>query len=551
MERSYPEESNLDQFARILRSLVAVLGKGLTFRASGKGSFSNLSEDDDLFFLFDREVTLTTEPSPVECRISDLYHLMNLCSISELTFAKDSDVRIWGLSAEEYQRLAPVTWPAVGEIFSSRTLPGMSESSLPTIGDGTRAEPVYTNDGAYGLRFQGTKNFSLQFSNVGFHQYAHGDELLQYLQIFKEISLHPGQTLTIEDSRIYLSRAAHPLLGDMISLPAFALNQMLVHAGMDFEWVSSDEMSIHWKCQRTQLSICPRHPLILRPLVAPQIRTTLELLGHALIHTGRGREFVPVRGGQQIHLFELTGDEMLFFQAECKKGQFRNLFPRQNPTGFVWSLRIHKGFQCRDLVCVRDVDQKRFPFLALIPDVDGGLELALERATGEELIANLVRESHPGLLQELHDFDPAALNFLLFRALMYYCCDDFRFYRTDELPDFFSEDTPEKILSLLKNETFTAQCKKVRKNPEHQALMRRIWLESTAAEFDSFDKTKLPESLQIVFKMVSAIANVGTQKAPLFLTRDLPNFLTKNPVSAAATAVSKATAADDSKDSKK
>ncbi len=545
-EAPYSKTSPLLQILEILRGLVAPLGKGLAFPLAKGATYScsNLPEHEELFFSLDRDVILTVDSSVINCRISDLCYLMNLCSLSRLTFAKDQEIRIWGLSEEECRNATHFS--KISRIFYSRALPGMDSEFSPTTGKATKIEPIYTDGGAYGLRLQGTGSFPLGFSGVRFHQYAPVDELLEYLAMFGEISLHANQGLTIVDDRNDLCRKAYPLLGEKLPFSTFVLDQALVHAGMAFEWISSDKASIQASAEGAQVFIRSTHPLILRPGIPEEIITTLELLSYALLSTNGGRESLVLRGGQQLHLFGLTQAEQMFFEEQCKRNQCRNLFP--HPVGFVWSIRSSKEVTCAHQIYFRPSDTKEFPFLAIIPAEDEPqLELRLERATGEELVADLVAESHPQFLQELHSLGTAAMNFLVFRVLVHYCCFDFRFYRKQELPDLFSADTQEKILLLLRDETWTAEFAKIRNNLQLHNLMQKIWLEITAAEFDLLDKTQLPRSLQVIFQKISTLSSEESRAAPL-LTRDLPNFLTKKTVPAAA---DKATAVHDSKDSKK
>jgi hypothetical protein len=547
MENHYPKESSLDQLIIVLRNLLAPLGKGLGFHVPSpfKGAWSDLWKDNDLYFLFDRDVTLTVAPTVVECRISDLFRLMNHCSISELAFTAGQDIRIWGLSADEYRQLDPISFSKMGQLFCSRSLPGMNGFS-PVVGEEAFVSTIHTDDGAYGLRVWGGKEFPLRFSKGNFRHFENADELLRYLDMFGEISLEAGQTLTVEDDRVCLSRGVYS------SERFFILDQFLVQRGMLFEHAYTKEAaSITWSSpSATAFSIRCDCRWILRPVRATQMNTTLEILSHALRHTERGYNSLSLEGGQSLHLFGLTEAEMDFFGTQCKADNLRNLFPTQNPTGFVWSIRSSK-FQWDDGGYLeRTSDSKKFDYLKITPAANGSrFELALERATGEELIANLVKDSHPQFLAELHDMDPAAMKLLLFRALLYYCCDDFRFYRSDELPDFFSQGTAAKIAAFLQDREFTAQRKKVVENPQYQEMMRKACLENTAAEFDQLDRTKFPPCIQYIFKTISLIADVGTQRVPLFLSRDLPNFLAKNPLPKAAD--KPASAAVDSKDPKK
>jgi len=556
MKKAFQEEG-LSRILDILRRALSVLGKGLklfvsTTTASYEANCST-EDDEDVYFVCDREVTLKSVRSPVHFRMSDVFRLMHACPIPEVAFAADQEVIAWGISDQEVTEFAEdVRLKRLSDLpkrlVKRRVLPG---SGISCEANGSMCLETTSDNLMNGIRFHSGSGNILSFRVGSSHSFSDVREFLDYLDIFGEIFLQKGQKLEIQVSkkRLMLCQQAHDIYGEICNIPwaDAILDQLLLHVGKGFDrisWAGETSLGLDYVSSTSTLTITAVNPLVLKPSVV-LVCTTLGLLKHTLMDANTVS--LCLQGNRTLVLVGLTESEIQYFNEGIDNQRYRNLFPRQNPTGFVWSIDFEKGF--RRGIC--DIsDASKGSWLKITPrENEPNFQLILDRATGEELIANLVRRANPQFLAELHDLDSRAISFLLFQALFYYCCEDFPFYRTHELPDFFAGGTAEQITRLLQDDEFIRARDATYQQREDYDFLAALLCKKTAEEFEKIDWTKCSKSLQVIFKKISQVANVGTQRAPLFLTTDLPNFLAKNPLPKTA---DKATAAaDDSKDSKK
>jgi hypothetical protein len=85
---------------------------------------------------------------------------------------------------------------------------------------------------------------------------------------------------------------------------------------------------------------------------------------------------------------------------------------------------------------------------------------------------------------------------MLFKALFYHCCDDFRHFRTDELPGFFKKSIQDALRDLLKNNAdFTESLRLVLGSSEMHQQLSTI-LRSSPEEFSQLNFEKFPVPLK-------------------------------------------------------
>ncbi|HEY4254915.1 MAG TPA: hypothetical protein VGM34_01040 [Chlamydiales bacterium] len=530
-EAPYPSTNPIADLCRFLSGLVAPLARRISCYAVGVPLILRLpSSRNDCFVQGEKDIVFKAEKTPIEFRLSDLFRLMVICSIPQVTFTPDQEVvRIWGFSAQEAATMSNQGT----QVLNSRCLPGMSFSHSLKTAEGS-LKVVEALGGSFHALQSTNRRGPLTFSITSLHRHETIRSFLQYLDIFGEISLQPNQTLSVTDEMIpdfykmyreYFAQLA------LVIPQYFMFNQLIIHTGNEFQWEGQikgkkEEAVFQWDTASGMISVTPsENPLVLKQVRSPVLSTTLEVLGSMLIRGNRNH--LSLKPGQELRLFGLSKEECDFSTRESR---LRNLFPRQNPTGFVWSIDCRANFDWQEESIDQNSSENIASFLSLTPHAGSSFQLSLKRANGEELIANLLLNASPLFIQALHDMESSAIEFLLFRALMYYCCEDFRYYRVNEAPDFFSEGTVEQIKKLLKDQPFADAREQVLENPEWQDQLAITCLESSAEEFTNLDRTKLPKPLQLIFKKVSEISSSGVQRNPLFLSRDLVNYLKNNPL---------------------
>lgn len=162
------------------------------------------------------------------------------------------------------------------------------------------------------------------------------------------------------------------------------------------------------------------------------------------------------------------------------------------------------------------------------------LVLSLEPLNGMEVVTNIIKHSHSGLKTALLDCEVSAYNLLLIRTLFHYSSMDFELF---PVPSFFKEETQEKLFALQFDSNFMDALHEIETSLSYQKHLDYL-LNLSPEEFDSINRSHLPQPTQIVLNTLSGLASEEMQGGEF-----LPKYVSQIMAQLAIEAESEAAAA--------
>jgi hypothetical protein len=502
----------------ILDQMLLPLAKSITLYASEGGSME-YSASDQFKLVCSKAVTFKATKGPFHTRLTDLFKLMIASSITEVEFDPNQKLMIHGLTQTEWEFVAPNEVSA-GKMVRLRTPSGYRVKVHGDRDDGDGEDYIHEKgkiiSGTTEKKYFGIRSISskwrltlckqVSFSSIG--------EFSDYMRTNGELKVPPNQVFRITDTNFSRIQKAHSKFRTM-HFGVFALNQILLPLGKRVVIVRIPEgrkSIINWKYHSENtdyLEISCEDGFILRTEFG-DLAADLTNLGQMLI-TSRCTS-LELQPEQNLVLYGLTKDQIRRFDAwkssDLSVEGFGRLFQPFNPIGFLWSISFNKDLSAHygtlnyeNAECVVISSNEKF-------------QLKLERAKGEFVAINLLNHSSPELLQGILEADSNAFIFILFRALHYYCCDEFHLFGSlEKLPDCFKETTLRLLSDLLtNNREFYVSYRLVLDDPEMMLKQMDGILNLTHEEFSTLDhstfpppvKTILSELMKLVYEELSS-----------------------------------------------
>jgi len=500
----------------ILHKMVLPLAKTIEIQFSDHGKL-RFDIGDNFYLSFSKRVTLKVQKGPIRARLTDLFKLMIASSISKMEFVPNQDLIVLGITEKEW-KLEATVGATIDKILSPR-VPAGFKAIIEFKGKGDNCQ-VSNGWFTYGSAVQqrsftirSSYKWNLTLSESGQFLFSM-DGFRRRMKIKDELMVPANQILRIQDEA-FLS--LHDQYSDATftasNFAQFALNQIFLPLGRTVEIVEHGTNGYELKWGDDFLEISAVDGFTLKTQFG-HLWTKLTDLGRFLISNHVSS--LVLHPQQRLYIHSLTEAQkkqlatwVTSTDLETVKTGFEGFFMPYNPIGFIWQLKWIKDFD-KALV----IREKDTPPLALMLRSSERLELNLERASGEWLVLNLINNSSSELLQSILEADEKAFIYILFKAMFYYCCDDFRHFRKDELPGFFKETTQLKLLDLLKNNLdFTESLRLVIGSEEMYSRLSKL-LRSSPEEFDKLHLETLPAPLQTLMRVVMKLVYEELQGSP-------------------------------------
>ena len=319
-----------------------------------------------------------------------------------------------------------------------------------------------------------------------------------------EIIIPPNQVLTIEDPMIddFLCEY-EKFFDEIVSETQFILCKMFLLEGKTVEIVDGGkgwDRSFNFMSEKaTSIEISSPEGLTLR-LQEGVIYADINDLGSLLVR--RNLEHFRLAPNQKLVIYNIPEEEIISLikaRGEETIDKLMSIFFERSPLGFGWSIHSEPPpfeLNLRDVALRGTSDKTLYAFEIRS---EKALFFSLIRASGEGFILNLLRDSPKSLLQSLEERDDKAFTLVLFKTLYYFCCQDFRYYKREQLPTYFKDTTCAEIISIVKNEDFSMAIRLLNTNEQASFQMKTI-LEGTPEEFSQLKIDELPFELQILMK---------------------------------------------------
>ncbi|MFI5334779.1 MAG: hypothetical protein ACHQT8_06440 [Chlamydiales bacterium] len=265
------------------------------------------------------------------------------------------------------------------------------------------------------------------------------------------------------------------------------------------------------------------------------------------------RSSLCLPNNQSFMIYDLDADELKMLKEKGDKElKLSVILARRNPLGFCWSLSDNWQtlyFNVIEAIGTNPGEPLPVLEIKILPKASGAsCGLALARPDGKMFIANIVNQSHPKLRQGLREMEPKAMTFLLLRAFAYYLCKDFRFFRSDEFPDFFRGEvreaeeifdqeindyvqvvrvvepsTVDKLQEKMNDPNLSQAIKEINASQELVNKLNAILEKTSPEEFDQ-ERDKLPKPIRLLLQVIGDLVFRELRKSPLLLNH-LPAFL--------------------------
>ena len=477
----------------VLNQLTHPVAKIVSFTTGGKVSV-DYGLDPDLSLKFSERVKLEAKRERIYTWLTDFFHTMVAYGIPSVTFAPKQELTVLGLSEEECTLEQPPE-NTVLKVFEFNNPPGFNSRITFMKGDfkiangwghyaGSSDQRTFTLSAPHGMTISLVDSFTF-FSIRGFRN---------LLALKGEIKIPANQVLKIKDPLISRLLDLYKTKFEGAVQPAvFFLSQMVLPLGKTIN-LSSEAAEMNLDVDGDQLELKCEKEVSLK-VVTGQLVTDLKDLGECLIADHRSA--ITLQPDQVLLIYDLDVKELEGWvnstDITIVKPAVCRFLAKRHPVGFTWSLGFNTTLAYHHAVVNNNEEQ---PLHALKLHSPHPITLSLQRAPGDWLVLNILNSSSPEVLQALQEGDTNAFIFILFKALFYYCCDDFRHFRTDELPEFFKETTQAQIVNLLKEDaSFANAIRLVVQNEELSSQLSTI-LKSTPDQFMDIDKQTLPGPLK-------------------------------------------------------
>lgn len=456
--------------------------------------------------------TVSVKSERIYTYLSDLLEGMVAASIQKVVFSPGQHLTILGVTKKEsaldsiessIQRVFGWRVPA-GFTTSIKFAGEVSVSNGTTIYADPKPQRSFSISSAEGWEISLKEKQNFTYSAFG---------LRQRFKTKPELTVPKGAVLRIEDDQLSLWQDQFSQLVFNDPYPIFALNQIFLPLGKEIRCVASldAKWGINW------LEITSEETFTLT-IAHSSIAAHIHTLGQSLIDDRRS--YLPLQPNQSLILYGMTKEEFeqtkQHFSADQLEMGLSSLLIKHLPLGFFWdfwpkNLKV-SVFSSGKGYGIKLVSSKPW-------------NLSLERVDGETLILNILNHASPELHAQLLEYDTKAIKFLIFRALFYYCCEDFRFFRSKELPPFLKPATQKKIEALIEDEDFSDRITQL--SQKERSDLRQI-LQYTPEKFDQLDIDKLSEKLKKILKPVLVLVYNEMQGTSPFVTECIPQILSKD-----------------------
>lgn len=493
----------------ILNKMVLPLGKTINIVFSEPGDICpDIKENFRL--VHSKRMRLKAETGPICARLTDLFKFMIASSISQVKFAPHQKLIVLGITESEWP-LAPTALANLNKIICPRVPPGFNVGTTINVkGDSSLVSKGWVT--CYDIAKQ--RSYTIASSNAWTLTLSEStqftfnvDSFRERMKIKDELKVPPYRLLIIEIAN--LAALKNDYDNAQFTAPSFGqfvLNQILLPLGKTVTIMFDQRVISDIRCGIDSLQISSSAEFTLKAEFG-DLYANITNLGEILI--SKHISSLILQPHQRLFIYGLTDTQKrerdIWIKAnneEMLKRGFFNIFTPCNPVGFDWSLRGDKNIAISACTAGNHPNGDMF-----VMGSSERLELKLIRADGEALVLNLINRSSPALLQGILAADHNASIFILFRALFYYCCEDFRHFRTEELPDFFKPTTQTKLIELLKQRPdFIDALQRVGESQEMLEQTSTI-LGSTPEAFSKLDHDTLPAPLRLMMREIMKLLN--------------------------------------------
>ena len=515
--------SLIDRILLILNRILLPLAKTISIERFEEGVLA-CNIEDPFKFSYSGETVLRAERGTIYTRFADLFQAMIASSTDRVEFAPRQELVIVGqqqldtVTERSIERLRGLDTPSD---YEPKADVGRLIERLMGLGTPSGFEASYDTQNGLHIILNKEANFAgygkqksitiqaIQGATLSIEErrkYIFSmEDFQERMQVKGELILPPGQTLRIvgvDILELHKEYESIPYLKEIAGdFSRFFLNQILLPLGKTL--VADTECEAHWHCGADFFTVSSEKSLIFRTGFG-QLVTTLDRLKRGFINSHlssiqlRPQQHLIIYGLEEAQRTQL--DEWVMSQdgPVIMKGLAQFFWP-YNPTGFIWNIKFEGGLH-KGALEVRGQGN-----VALLLRAERLLEIGLQRANGSWFVINLLNNSSPELMEGIAQSDEKAYIYLLFRAMFYFCCEDFRHFRTDELPLFFKESTRDQLQELLQDDGFTDSMRLVLKDPEIYLRLSHI-LRMTPAEFGDLDHKLLPIPLKNLLAKIMKLA---------------------------------------------
>lgn len=505
-----------------LSKMLEPLGKGVNVNVGGSCDVE-CRIDRGVYLKLANATVIKTEAA-MYIQFTNLFRLMVASSISKVTFTPNQRIIILGLQEKETQFdtavdkiLSRAIAPRIPNGFTCNIKTGNGNvdltSGVTILSQNTARLPHLSVTSGQGLELSLSENYT--FNNIKWFR--------RRLALNGTMVIPAGKTLKISDPLIYnLWKKYEDLFKGVVPRVMFVFSQMLLPLGKTVGFKSEDREAIieaNFNVKEDCIELRSRDPSCSFTIQTEygDIVTDLKDLGYHLIH--HRLRSVKLRPNQELLIYDVDPKELEGWvtstdYAISKKG-IADFLARRNPIGFIWNLKIQDSLSKYHSVS-KNEEGKEIHYLKL--QSENEMELSLQRASGEALILNIINYAPKTLLKDFMEGDEKAIIFILFKALFYHCCDDYRLFE-DKAPLFFKEETQTKIVALMKDEELTEALRKVTVTEEYIEQIDSILTKDHIA-FSQLELKNLADPIQKIMRSILNLTYEERQGSP-FLTKCL------------------------------
>lgn len=456
-----PEDSG-ERMIYIMNKLLLPLGKRMTMSYSqgGEGSFE---VDVDFTFRLSKQVVFTAYAGRIVARVDEFFRMMVATSRLTVKFVARQELILTGFLEGEREKLT--SWQALANLFATRTRAGFITSFNMKGGATMSSLQISQGKGPHqkGISLQGVDEMEISLENTYvFHSLKSFADSLTY----GNIEVPAGQKLTIHDRILatlftqYQGNFESPIsfLEFLCGyLEMFSDRKIVITPGKGIDFTLEE----NWY----SLTLTDEEGFTVRlheEGSSPQtIFTDMKNLGNSLIE--RHLSSFTLQPHQTLLIYDVDESKVTpwitsrDFQTVFEG--FLGYLQLKNPMGYVWKSDDFSGRFRIQFDPIAGNESKKM----LRVSVEPSLTLCLNRANGEWLALNILENSSKELLVALQEGDEDVYIFLLFKALFYYCCMDFRSYRTEEDESFlpFKSQTRDAVLKLVNKDVDFSEAIKI------------------------------------------------------------------------------------------
>jgi hypothetical protein len=511
-----PQE--ISQLALYLLCKMALpLAKTVKIRFDDRGQF-DVHIDQNFSLSHSMGMTIKTQKDPICTRLGDLFKLMIAFSIPKIEFTPHQELNVLGITEAESQ-LEPTVESTFLKFLDPR-VPAGFQATVQFKGQGNSANCQISNGWVTYGGCAAQRSFTIRslhgwaltlYESNNFLFSANGFYIR--MKIKDEWKIPPNQVLRIEDESFAgLQEEYSQAQFASRNFVEFALNKILLPLGKTIKSIEHGKQGLYLKWDTDFLELSSPDGFTLKTVFG-DLGTTLTELGRLLIMNHISS--LVLQPNQRLFIYGINEAQKTELE-KCVESNDKEtimtglagLLIPYNPIGFVWNLEWNN-----DLYVSSATWEKFGLAYGFMISSSEGVKLKLNRVSGEWLALNLINHSSPALLESILDADEKAFIYILFKALFYYCCGDFRHFRSDELPEFFKKTTQSKLVALKNNADFTEALRLVIEDFKTQQQFAKI-LGSSPEELSQLNLEKLPAPLKTLMKTLMNLVWEELQGSP-------------------------------------